>query len=286
MDAPKTTRSKFFRAFTEGQTVSDGRTITAEMIDQIVENHNPATYTPGINVEHISGFSPNPPFNRYGDVFAVEGRDVEVTIGGKNEKRRALYCQIDAYDQLVQLAASGQKPFPSVELTPDYSGTKKIGLVGLAFTDNPASIATEKLKFSRSVPGSDWSKGTEAVALEFEAKPQDEVGLAATIGAAFGAALAKFGSKPAEAVTPPAPVTPPATPPASPANDNAAMFAAMGEAVSKSIAAAVAPINAQFQQLSGDLTTLKTKLEAAEAPGFSRPPATGGSVDAKYATDC
>jgi len=38
------TKSKFFRAFVEGQTISDGRKIDADWIDQIVETFNTETY--------------------------------------------------------------------------------------------------------------------------------------------------------------------------------------------------------------------------------------------------
>ena len=34
------TKSKFFRAFVEGNKISDGRTITAGMIDEIVATFN------------------------------------------------------------------------------------------------------------------------------------------------------------------------------------------------------------------------------------------------------
>jgi hypothetical protein len=147
------TKSKFFRAFVSGNTISDGRKITPEMIDQIVETFHVDTYRPRINIEHIAGYSPEPPFNGYGSVVAVKAEDVDITIDGKVEKRRALYCQVDANDQLVKLAKAEQKPFPSVELTDSYAGCGKVGLVGLAFTDTPASVGTQALKFSRAAPG-------------------------------------------------------------------------------------------------------------------------------------
>ena len=74
------TKSKFFRAFVEGNTISDGRTITAGMIDEIVATFNRETYSPRINVEHIAGYSPEPPFNGYGDVYAVKAQDDQITI--------------------------------------------------------------------------------------------------------------------------------------------------------------------------------------------------------------
>jgi hypothetical protein len=104
-------KSKFFRAFVEGQTISDGRKIEGPWIDQIVETFHAETYTPRINVEHLSGYSPEPPFNGYGSVIAVKAQTDDITIAGTVEKRRALYCQVDANDQLVALVAANQKPY-------------------------------------------------------------------------------------------------------------------------------------------------------------------------------
>ena len=163
------TKSKFFRAFVEGQTVSDGRKIDADWIDQIAETFNVDTYTPRINVEHLSGYSPEPPFNGYGDVVAVRVQTDDIEIAGATQKLKALYCQVDGNDQLVDLVAKNQKPFPSVELTDSYAGCGKVGLIGLAFTDKPASIGTQALQFSRTAPGSLFSQSPDAIALEFEA---------------------------------------------------------------------------------------------------------------------
>lgn len=278
-------KSQFFRAFVEGNTISDGRVITAEMIDQIVDTFNAETYSPRINVEHISGYSPEPPFNGYGTVVAVKKQDDDITIDGKLEKRRALYCQVEGNDQLVGLTKRDQKPFPSVELTASYAGTDKFGLVGLAFTDTPASIATQALKFSRSAPGTLFGHGAEAVAVEFEvATPENATGLAATVAAAVAATFSRLGFKPATEEKPPVQPVPPVQP--TPANDNAAMFSAVQQAVSAGIAAAVTPIAEQLGTLRNDFATMKGQLEKAPAPGFSRTPASGGPVDAQHVTDC
>jgi hypothetical protein len=279
----KTTPSNFFRAFTEGQTVSDGRTVTGDMIDQIVETFNTATYTPGVNIEHLSGFSPEGPFNRYGDVTAVKVQTDDITVAGKTEKRKALYAQVAALDSLVALAKSGQKPFPSVELTADYAGTKKIGLVGLAFTDNPASIATQKLAFSQhaSVNGNLIAKGDEAVTLEF-AEPTDPAKADGAIAGFFNTLAAKIrGSDVQQPKEEPKPKEP--------ANDNAGAFATLvtelGATVAQSISAALAPIAAAQTKHEAEFAALKTKLEATPDPtSFSRTPSTGGGNG--VLTDC
>lgn len=271
------TKSKLFRVFVAGNTISDGRTITPEMIDQVVETFNAETYTPRINIEHIAGYSPEPPFNGYGDVIAVEARDDDFTIAGKVEKRRALYAQVDANDQLVGLAGKDQKPFPSVELTPSYAGTNKVGLVGLAFTDTPASIGTEKLKFSSRAPGTVFASSPEAVSIEFEAAPLGESKVEGAIAGFFTALASKF--KAAE------PEEPKEEPKPEAANDNFAAFATqMGETVAASIAAAMKPTNDAVTTLQGEFATLKGKLEKTPEQGFQRQLATGGGNS--VLTDC
>lgn len=274
------TKSKFFRAFVEGNTISDGRTITGAMIDEIVATFNRDTYSPRINVEHIAGYSPEPPFNGYGDVYAVRAQDDEITVAGKTEKRRALYVQVDANDQLLNLAATDQKPYPSVELTPSYAGCGKTGIVGLAFTDNPASIATQRLQFSRSGPDTFRAHGTEAVALEFDAAPIDVTKPDGAIANFFNKLAQQFGrgevEKPKEEPKPQA------------ANDNAfdaGNFATeVGKTVAQSIAAAMKPVTDAHAKLAEDFSALQARLEKAPVDTFSRPPATGGST--AVVTDC
>lgn len=266
--------SKYFRAFVAGQTISDGRTITDEMIDQVVETFNRTVYSPRINIEHLTGFSPEPPFNGYGDVVAVKAQDDSFNIAGKDETRRALYVQVEANDQLVKLSAAEQKPYPSVELTPDYAGTGKIGLIGLAFTDTPASIGTQKLQFARSAPGTLFSASTEAVALEFEA---GSASVTDAIVAGF-ARLADMFKRTTEE-----PGTPPPAPAPAPANDNNMDFAAFTRAMGDAVAAAVKPAHDAIAATQAELSSLKSQLETTPA-GFSRPPATGGA--GQHLTDC
>ena len=274
------TKSKFFRAFVAGQTISDGRKIDDAWIDQIVETFNTATYTPRINVEHLSGYSPEPPFNGYGDVVAVRAQTDDIEIGGKTEKLKALYCQVDGNDQLVGLVAKNQKPYPSVELTDSYAGCGKVGLIGLAFTDKPASIGTQALQFSRTAPGSLFSQGGDAVTLEFETPVSDPTKVEGAVAGFFSALAAKVtGAKPDK-------VEPAVTPP-TPANDNfdaAAFTTQVGEAVSQSIAAALAPVTAAYTALEAKFTTLQGKLEKTPEPQFNRAPANGGTGEA--VTDC
>jgi hypothetical protein len=231
-------------------------------------------------VEHVKGYSPEPPFNGYGDVVAVKAQVDDITIDGKVEKRKALYAQVNGNAQLQKLAKADQKPFPSVELTPGYAGIDKVGLVGLAFTDSPASIATQKLQFSRSAPGTFHAHGSDAIALEFDADASDPAKVEGAIAGFFTALTAKFSK--ADPATPPAPKEEPKQ--AANDNDLSAFATAMGDTVAKSIAAAMAPVTAAQTALQADFAILKGKLEQTEQPGFSRTPASGGG--AAFATDC
>ena len=68
-------RSKFFCIAVEGATC-DGRTLDANALQEMADTYDPATYQARINMEHIRGFSAEPPFNAYGDVVALETRSI------------------------------------------------------------------------------------------------------------------------------------------------------------------------------------------------------------------
>lgn len=122
-----------------GQTV-DGRQLSAQEIIDMANTYNPNLYAGRINIEHILGFSPNAPFNAYGDILAIEA----VQENGV----WCLYNTISALPNLIEMNNNGQKLYPSIEFYRDFAGTGKAYQVGLAFTDTPASLGTEPLKFS------------------------------------------------------------------------------------------------------------------------------------------
>lgn len=277
-------KSKFFRVFVEGFTASDGRKIEAAWIDDIVATFNAATFTPRINCEHIKGFSPEPPFNSYGSVIGVRAQTDEIEIDGQKQRRRALYAQIEPNDQLLKINKAGQKIFTSVEIRPDFAGTGKVGLVGLAVTDNPASLGTEALNFSALKPMFDarkqhpdnlFSAAIEAN-VQMETEGADSTGIADAIKAGFAGVAAMFSrSDDPKAKEEPKP---------KPANDNGIDMAAFASAMGDQVAAAIKPVADNLATLRGDLDGLKAKLETTEQPGFSRQPASGG--DAQHLTDC
>jgi len=278
-------KSKFFRAFVEGQTVSDGRKVEAAWIDQIVGNFNPATAPVRINCEHIKGFSPEPPFNGYGDVIAVKAQTDTIEIDGKSVQRRALYCQVDGNDQLVAIRKAGQKPYPSVEISPNFAGTGKIGLIGLAVTDNPASLGVEALTFSALKPMFDGRKTApenlfSAIELsepiEFEAAPPAAEDGAINTFKSWLSGLVAGQPK----VEEPKPIEQP-----KPANDNFAALLTEGLGkLADTIQASSATNSAAIAKVAGDLAALEAKIEQAPN-GFSRRPAATGA-DATIETDC
>lgn len=140
-------KSKKFCVAVEGATV-DGRVIEGAWIDEMAADYNPATYTANVNIEHVRGYSPEPPFNNYGHIAGLEAGTIELQIAGKTETKKALFAIVDANDNLVTLAKDKQKRFPSIEINPNFAGRGRCYCVGLAMSDSPASLGTEMLQFA------------------------------------------------------------------------------------------------------------------------------------------
>lgn len=136
----------FFCVVSSGPTI-DGREIKPEWIDQMAETYDPATYGARIWLEHIRSMFPdaNNPFAAYGDVTAVKAVD------GPDGKRE-LHVKVDPTPELLKIKQARQKIYWSVEIAPNFAGTGKAYLVGLAVTDSPASLGTEAMKFTATTP--------------------------------------------------------------------------------------------------------------------------------------
>ncbi|MCQ4106508.1 GPO family capsid scaffolding protein [Erwinia persicina] len=139
-------KAKRFRIAVEGAT-TDGRKITRDWILQMAKSYDPTMYGARINMEHIRGYTPDSPFRRFGDVTAV---DAEEIAEGPLKGKLALYATIDPTDELVAMAGARQKIYTSIEVNPEFADTGEAYLVGLAVTDDPASLGTEMLSFSAS----------------------------------------------------------------------------------------------------------------------------------------
>lgn len=141
-----TVKAKRFRIGVEGAT-TDGREIQREWLEQMAASYNPAVYTALINLEHIKSYLPESTFNRYGRVAALVAEEIQ---DGPLKGKMALYADVEPTSSLVELVKKGQKLFTSMEVSPKFADTGKAYLVGLAATDDPASLGTEMLTFSAS----------------------------------------------------------------------------------------------------------------------------------------
>lgn len=136
--------SKFFRIGVEGDTC-DGRVISATDIQEMADSFDPRVYGCRINLEHLRGLLPDGAFARYGDVIELKAETIEddSALNGK----LALFGKIAPLDTLVDMVAKGQKVYTSMEIQPNFANSGKCYLVGLAVTDDPASLGTEYLEF-------------------------------------------------------------------------------------------------------------------------------------------
>ncbi|EOZ7960366.1 GPO family capsid scaffolding protein [Cronobacter sakazakii] len=141
-----TVKAKRFRIGVEGAT-TDGREIHREWLEQMAASYNPEVYTALINLEHIKSYLPESTFNRYGRVTALVAEEIQ---DGPLKGKMALYADVEPTSALVELVKKGQKLFTSMEVSPKFADTGKAYLVGLAATDDPASLGTEMLTFSAS----------------------------------------------------------------------------------------------------------------------------------------
>jgi FtsZ-binding cell division protein ZapB len=164
-------KSKVFRVAVEGNTI-DGRKIERSWIEQAAKNYDPNVYGARIWMEHLRGTLHDSSFRAFGDVLSVKAEEVDIS----GEKKLALFAEIDATDDLVEINSKRQKIFTSIEIDPDFQGKGEAYLVGLAVTDSPASIGTEKLQFSSMVAkfGENAQKNAFSAAEETKIEFEDE----------------------------------------------------------------------------------------------------------------
>ncbi|WP_189338384.1 GPO family capsid scaffolding protein [Sphingobium sp. SCG-1] len=268
-------KTKFFRVAVEGPTV-DGRVIERSHIQQAADAYNPATYTATINCEHLRGYSPTPPFNSYGAIAEMKAEEVELNIGGKTEKKLALFASFDVNDQAKKMNKDGQKLFSSIEIVPNFAASNKAYVVGLALTDSPASLGTEMLQFSRDDKRKDNLRTVEEIEIAFEEgeAKDDLTGLFAGMRKFF-----EGFSVPKADPVPPVVIVPPVMDDA-PTSDFAAFAAQFGEGMTQlanAMEVTANATNAQVTKLATDLGALKKDFEKTPQHGYTaRRPATGG----------
>lgn len=280
---------KFVRIATEGAT-TDGRAITRQQIQDMADTYNPAKYGARINVEHIRGVMPGGPFGAYGDVKALEARPVE-------EGKLGLFAQVDPTDSLKALNKQRQKVYSSIEMSPNFAGTGKAYLVGLAVTDSPASLGTEMLQFAQQHP--DVFKGRKqgpdnlfSAAVELDASlfadtpdPAQSWGDPASFASQVVAKFAElFGGKKTEKTDPPTSPNPDASSSDAQGLTQLRMLCATQQVTIDTQRAELTRLATQVSAQTQELTDLKAKLEAT--PVNMRSATTGGSGSEWVATDC
>ncbi len=263
---------------TAGSTV-DGRNIDDKMLEEMVSSYDPKTYGARVNIEHVRGMSGEGPFRAYGDVLELSIGEVEVNFNGKPEKRKALYGVLDVTDDAKKLNEAGQKVYPSIEIEPNFGGKGFAYMMGCALTDSPAAIATERLQFNRSLPGTVTVSADKAESLEFADGDITQGGNArlSKFGSMMDAFAAKFSGKTEEKQEPKA----------DDKNDAAAAFdftalRPLFDDMAKTFSAAVDGLRTEFRAEADALAVKLKKIEETQerTPDQNyrqRPPANGGA---------
>ena len=253
---------KRFRVAREGQTV-DGRALTRLEIQQIADTYNPSTtYGARVNVEHISGWSPEPPFNAYGDIVLADAAE--------ENGKLCLYNTISALPNLLALNKAGQKIYPSIEFYRDFAGTGKAYQVGLGLTDTPASLGTEAIKFSSANPNLSRTLPDTEICM-FGTTPAVPTATAPLAVPATPTIEDKtLFSQLKELLTPKAP-----TPPAAPEDFNATVTQGLVTALQ-----GIANLGGAVTELKNQLATMGTPATQSVVPATSATQPTATTVSA------
>ncbi|GAB7553114.1 hypothetical protein NRB_26200 [Novosphingobium sp. 11B] len=271
-------KTKSFLLATAGSTV-DGRTIDDKMLKEMADSYDPKTYGARLNIEHLRGFTGDGPFRSYGDVLELSTAEVEVNFNGKKEKRLGLYGVFDVMDDAKQLNDAGQKVYPSIEIEPNFGGKGFAYMMGCALTDSPASIATERLQFNRSLPGVLKVPGEESALLEFAETGSGDASdsFLTKLGAVLDGAFAKFSGGKTEEKPQGNTET---KEPASQGFDFAALkqlFADHGKAISDEVGALRTEFRSEVDALGVKFAKLEKEKEDTPSEQYNRRPQSNGN---------
>jgi len=146
-------RTNFKRIGRSGATV-DGREIKPEQLRQAAANYDPKLFTALIWPEHSRWYN--------------MGKVIELRVEDNSEGGVDLFAVLAPNDEYLWLNKQGQKLFTSMELKDDFRNTGETYLTGLGATDNPASAATEEMRFSQTGDKAiQFGDNTEATDHEF-----------------------------------------------------------------------------------------------------------------------
>jgi len=278
-------KAKRFRIAVEGAT-TDGRVISRDWISQMAKNYSPEMYGARINMEHIRGYAADSTFRRFGDVTAIEAEEIgEGPLKGK----LALFGWIDPTPELVELTKARQKIYTSIEVNPEFADTGEAYLVGLAVTDDPASLGTEILSFSatakvnplasRKLDKGNLFTAAEETVIEFEEVAEPSPSLLARISAMFSAKKKTDGEQFAD-------VGAAVTAVAEQVQLNAESQTQELSALEQSITARLEAIEQQAAEDRAAFAALQGQLSQTDGSFTRRPAATGSDPKSGAQTDC
>lgn len=278
-------KAKRFRIAVEGAT-TDGRVISRDWISQMAKNYSPEMYGARINMEHIRGYAADSTFRRFGDVTSVEAEEIG---DGPLKGKLALFGWIDPTPELVELTKARQKIYTSIEVNPEFADTGEAYLVGLAVTDDPASLGTEILSFSatakvnplasRKLDKGNLFTAAEETVIEFEEVAEPSPSLLARISAMFSAKKKTEGEQFAD-------VSAAVTAVAEQVQLNAESQTQELSALEQSVTARLEAIEQQAGEDRAAFAALQGQLSQTDGSFTRRPAATGSDPKSGAQTDC
>ncbi len=137
---------------TSGQAV-DGRTIEPQWLIDAAETYSRNTYTAMIWPNH-------PQYDIGEREFTCNLGEVDALKVETEGDVTKLYAQLIPNQFLIHANQQGQKLFTSAEFVTDFAGSGREYLFGLAVTDIPASLGTEKIKFVMAGEEKDAERGS------------------------------------------------------------------------------------------------------------------------------
>lgn len=150
--------TNWLRIGRSGATV-DGRTIPPEALNQAAETYNPELFTALIWPEHQR-------WDNWGKVLSLKAQP-------NDEHGVDLYAQISPNRNYLGANTMYQEGlFTSMELTPNFRKTGKWYLSGLGATNEPASVGTTEIRFSKQAEQAGIFL-SQAIATETKQFPDD-----------------------------------------------------------------------------------------------------------------
>ncbi|MBI6182410.1 GPO family capsid scaffolding protein [Serratia proteamaculans] len=117
----------------------DGRAIDDQWMDDIADTYDPRVFTAMIWPRHDTVENRKYTYN----LGTVEAVKLETEDGVKK-----LYAQLSPNQFLIDANKAGQKLFTSIEIVEKFPTTGRDYLYGLAATDVPASLYTDRMEFN------------------------------------------------------------------------------------------------------------------------------------------